>query len=365
MESVDDKVSPMRKSYLLAVLALVLSFQGTPGAQVIFLKKVGDKTVACMHTGLTSDLKNCDTHPDWYTYVFVGLISAVTPVANDEKEIQLVPEEVFLGAPANDLTVLTSQAYCLRDLKAGDRWLFYLRKVPGKPIVLDYYANDSLPVADANDQIATLRRLENIGDFGLLRGQVVRGGPISADVVANAQITAIRGSDHQAYVSITDADGHFEFQPLPPGEYKITVQPIGSYRPDDSEVRLNRGSCWDLTLSRSPHAEICGHVRSTDGVPVRAVDVVLIRSDNSGYETTRTDRDGHFTFDSEEPGKYVLGLNFPPRIDWFNGSVGGPGVRIPPASLFYPGVQDRSSARVIRLQTDEKLNNLDFILPAQ
>lgn len=355
----------MRDRHFFAILALVFFYHSIAGAQVTSLKKVGDKIIACMHTGLTSDLKDCGTRADSYTYVFVGSISAVTPVANDEKEIHLVPEEVFLGDPANNLTVLTSQAYCLPDLKVGDRWLFYLSKVRGKPIVLDYYANDSLPVADARDQIVTLRRLEHIGDFALLRGEVVRGDLFSAEVIASAQVIATRESDHQAYVSITDADGHYEFQPLAPGEYKIKVQPIGSYQPDDSEVDLNRGSCWDLTLRRSPHAQIAGHVRRTDGAPVSSIDVVLIRSDNSSYVTTQTDRDGRFTFDSEAPGSYVLGLNFPPSSDWFNGGGAGAGVRIPPASLFYPGVLERASARVIALGTDEKLDNLDFIIAAQ
>lgn len=355
----------MRNRHYFSLLTLVFLHCSIAAAQIITLKEVRGKTIACMHTGLSSDIKNCGAHADWYTYVFVGLITAVTPVANDEKEIQVVPEEVFLGVPGNYLRVLTSQADCLHELKAGDRWLFYLHEVPGKPIVLDYYGNDSLPVADAQDRIATLRRLENIGDFGLLRGQIVRGGLASTGTVANARITAVCKSDHRAYVSISDADGRYEFQPLPAGEYKITVQPIGSYQPDDSGVHLKRGSCLDLTLSRSPHARIGGHVRRVDGAPVPNVDVVLIHSDSSGYQTTQTDRNGHFTFDSEEPGEYVLGLNFPARPDWFNGAGAGLGVPIPPASLFYPGVPNRSSARAIQLQTDERVDNVDFVVPAQ
>jgi len=101
------------------------------------------------HTGLTSTLKDCGVRADWYNYVFVGLISKVTPYENHEKEIQIVPEEVFWGEPATSLKVVTSQAACMPELKAEDKWLFYLRK--GNPIVLDYYANDSLPISDAQE----------------------------------------------------------------------------------------------------------------------------------------------------------------------------------------------------------------------
>jgi hypothetical protein len=140
------------------------------------------------------------------------------------------------------------------------------------------------------------------------------------------------------------------------------VQPVGSYQPDDSEVHLASGTCRDITLDRSPHAKIGGHVKRSDGTPVADVAVVLIRSDNSSYQTTQTDRDGHFVFDSQEPGEYVLGLNSPASLDWFDGGGFGDGVRIPPASTFYPGVADRSSALVIRLATDEKLERLDFMV---
>src|SRR5271170_3177591 len=236
----------MHDRRFVALLALVFSWPAIASAQIITLENVGDKTVACSRSGLTSSFKDCGVRADWYTYVFVGVISGITPVENDEKQIQLVPEEVFLGTPATTLTVLTSQADCMREFKVGDRWLFYLRKVEGEPIVLDYYGNDSLPVADAQNQIGTLRRLEKIGNVAILRGQVVRGELFSGDAVPNAQITATRQPDGRQSFCVTDPDGRYEFPPLTPGKYKITVQPVASYQPDDSEVHLTSGTCRDI-----------------------------------------------------------------------------------------------------------------------
>jgi hypothetical protein len=98
---------------------------------------------------------------------------------------------------------------------------------------------------------------------------------------------------------------------------------------------------------------------------VANINVVLIRSDNSTYVTGQTDVNGRFLFASEEPGEYLLGLNYPARSDWFNGGGAGPGLRIPPASMFYPGVANRANAHVIQLGTDQKLDKLDFILPVK
>jgi hypothetical protein len=78
-------------------------------------------------------------------------------------KVQITPEEVFHGDPPTPLTVLTSQGLCLPKLAVGDRWLFSLPKEAGKPIVLDYYGNDSRPVVNAQKQIKTLRRLKTIG----------------------------------------------------------------------------------------------------------------------------------------------------------------------------------------------------------
>ena len=355
----------MFNSRVLALLALVFSCPAFVRAQITTIEQVGDKTVVCSHSGLRSSFNDCGVRADWYTYVFVGVISAVTPVEDDERQIKLVPEEVFLGTPATGLTVLTSQAGCMREFKVGDRWLFYVRQEESKPIVLDYYGNDSLPVADAQNQIATLRRLGKIGEFAVLQGQVVRADIFSEEVVPNARIAATRQSDGNQFFCVTGPDGRYEFTPLPPGKYKITARPTGSYQPDDSEIDLTSGTCSDITLYRSPHAEIGGHVRRSDGTPVANVALVLIRSDNSSYLTTQTDRDGYFVFDSEQPGEYVLGLNFPASPDWFDGGGAGAGVRIPPASMFYPGIANRSSALVIRLATDQKLEDLDFVVPSK
>jgi Carboxypeptidase regulatory-like domain len=350
----------------LGLVFLIFCCHGVARAQIVIIKNVGGRTVACGYSGLKSDLKDCGPRADLYTYVFVGLISAVTPAANYEKEIQIVPEEIFRGAPATPLTVLTSQADCLGDLKVGDRWLFYLRHEEGKPIVLDY-GSGSLPIANAQDQIATLRRLEKIGSSGILRGQVVRGWWLvdEGKAVRHAHVIATRQSDNQQYLCMTDAHGRYEFPPLSPGKYKITVQPIRSFQPDDQEVEISGGFCWDLTLSRSRHTEIGGQVRRSDGTPIASVYVVLMKADNTGYETTETDEKGRFMFAGEVPGKYVLGFDFPPRPDWVNSGGAGVGVRIPSVSAFYPGVPDRSKARVIRLATDEKLENLDFMVPAK
>ena len=242
----------------LTLLFTALFGVGTASGQIIEVRTEGGKTFTCTGSGLSSSLKDCGASRDWYAYVFVGSVSEITPIENDERELQIVPEEVFFGKPTTPLTVLTSQGACLPNLAVGDRWLFFLRKETDKPIVLDYYGNDSLPIASAAEQIDTLRRLQNIGDFALLRGEVVSGKYFNEQPVADSHVIARRQSDGVRFFCNSNSDGRYEFQPLSPGKYQITVDPVGAFRPDDTEMELSSGACWDLTLSKSPSAgRIC------------------------------------------------------------------------------------------------------------
>ena len=327
------------------------------------LKEKNGETIACTRSGLTSTLRDCGVRSDWYAYVFVGSISAITN-AGDEKQLQLIPEEVFYGRPGNSLVVRTDHGDCLPDMAIGDRWLFFLRREKGKPIVLDYGGNDSKPVAEVEDEIETLRRLQTIGDNAILRGEVIRGASFSgAKPMAGTHLIARRVSDDALFTAGTDVNGRYEFQVLPPGRYKLTVDPVGSFRADDSHIDLKPGACWDLTLSRAPHAEIAGHVRRSDDSPVPNVPVQLVTEDGQSFNSITADQRGYFRFDSLRPGKYIVGVNLPGSAPWKIAGGDGPGLEIPSASLYYPGVPNRSEAIFINIRTDEKRTDIDFTVP--
>jgi hypothetical protein len=249
-EELSAKFRAMQRQRALAVLIFVLVCIGTARSVIEELKKVGNKTILCMHTGLTSDLKDCGVHSGWYTYVFVGSISVITPTQKDEVEIQIAPEEVFAGEPASPLTVRTSQGPCFPNFVVGDRWLFYLRQEKGKPIVLDYYGNDSRPAVDAQKEIENLRHLKTIGNLGIVRGHVVRGKFGEWKAVPRARVVARRISDIIEFVARTDVDGQYEFEPLPPGEYNLAIDRIRLSEDQNTGIDVSGGACWDLTLSK-------------------------------------------------------------------------------------------------------------------
>lgn len=356
----------MSRSVRWAIGLLIVGLSGLSHAiaQIDEFRTIDGKTVECLHSGLMSDLNDCGFRSDWYTYVFVGSISSISPADKDEKKLQITPEEVFHGDPSTPLTVLTSQGACLPRPVAGDHWLFFLRKEAGKPIVLDYYGNDSHPVADAKEQLETLRHLKTMGDFGLLRGDVVRGpNYLDRKPVPSVRVVATRSSDHARFFAMTDADGRYEFQPVPIGEYELAADSIDPSYVGDAALKVTRGRCWNVTFWNSPAARLSGHLKHSDGTPAPKIAVLIMRKDGSWFTTRESDADGYFEEDSLHAGKYIVGINLPGAPAWKNGGCGGACQNeIPDASLYYPGMHNRSEALVINLATDEKRDDIDFTI---
>ena len=345
---------PVKYQGAFTYLALLVCWVNAASAQIMDVRADG---TACMHSGLSSNLKNCDV-PAWYAYALIGSISAVTPIDHGESEIQVTPEEVFHGDPGTSLAVHTSQGACLPKLVVGDRWLFFLRD--GKPFVLDYYGNDSRPVAEVPEKIEMLRRLQKIGDFGILRGHVQRRSSSHGEGggVPNAHVIARRTSDNTQFVAITDEDGLYEFPLVPPGKYKLDLDQLVPLEAGGGELKVGRGACWDLTLEvpKETDGGISGRVATPDGRPYvvhRWVDIASV--DEPRWITAEIDnKDGYYEARGLEPGRYIVGIG-----------IRSSGFAPLPVPVYYPGVRSEKNATIIELGPTQKRTHVDFPLPVE
>jgi hypothetical protein len=297
---------------------------------------------------------------DGYEDVFIGTVVSVTEIANNEKRLRLMPEEVFAGRVAGSLTVTTEQGGCFGDFQVGDKWLFYLQQDTKTKALLLKYNSPTRPIADAQAQIETLRRLGRINDSGIIMGQVTE--PIWND---NKWETSIPLTDHKIiakqqvngreYTAFTDNDGHYEFEPLPPGEYQVSGNTVEGLWTEEGSTKVSPRSCSLMSFSLEPDGSISGRVMAADGEPAKYVQVAIVpvSAGNLQFTSALSDELGRFEVKALHPGRYFVGIDIQPRTDNKNGRSG----------IYYPGVRDRNLAVIIDLGRAEKRANLNFQMP--
>lgn len=62
--------------------------------------------------------------------MFTGTVKSAIEISFTDKRLQIVPDELFLGDVAGEVTATVNQACLpenLPEIKAGDQWLFFLR----------------------------------------------------------------------------------------------------------------------------------------------------------------------------------------------------------------------------------------------
>ena len=111
--------------FALAVICLVPSLS----AIIVEGREWHGKQINCFHSGAWAfSPKTCGTNG--YERVFTGTVKSVIALSDTDRRLQIKPDKVFLGDSIGIVTATVNQA-CLTpndpEIKAGDKWLFYLR----------------------------------------------------------------------------------------------------------------------------------------------------------------------------------------------------------------------------------------------
>jgi hypothetical protein len=325
--------------------------------------------------------RSCGTHG--YTRVFTGTVRSTVDVSDTEKRLELIPDEVFLG-DTSEVTATTNQA-CLPEsepeIRAGDKWLFYVRpkrywdretrqvNTDGLEVAWD---SPSKPVSEAEDDIATLRHLAGLTDEGILTGTVVRIGPtvdaLNPTPVPSHKVVAKSVQSGTEYTDFTNVNGHFELE-LPPGSYEVTastkqgLKDAEPFRTNPIELEYGlRGNahvrthgCTEMAFRLLVDGKLEGRVTTADGHPASHVKVAIVPiSPVHPQFTVDADDNGYFEVAGRQPGRYLVGVGLLAPFDsaeWRS-------------RVYYPGVRTREQAKVIELDVGEWRTDIDFSLPA-
>jgi hypothetical protein len=107
-------------------------------AQIFEGRQYHGHNVTCVHSGIVqTNGTDCGTQN--YARVFTGTVKSAFEIGETDKLLQLIPEEVFVGDPVSEVLAVTNQACLLREIRAGEKWLFYVyRNTKTNGLVLPY-----------------------------------------------------------------------------------------------------------------------------------------------------------------------------------------------------------------------------------
>jgi hypothetical protein len=145
-------------------------------------------------------------------------------------------------------------------------------------------------------------------DVELRLGAGVRlSGSVTDDTkapVMGALVTAIFQSHSRFFETVSDATGHYQLGPLPPGQYMVFVAREDGLGPVSWKLMAGKPEVRkDFTLSRSWRVE--GRVLR-EGVAVAGAEVQIRNMPYGSLRDVTTDASGHFSFERLKPASYSL-----------------------------------------------------------
>ena len=217
---------------------------------------------------------------------------------------------------------------------------------------------------------------------GTIRGHVIAADTGQALRKAQVRIVSMDGNQptgRENRVTMTDADGRYEFTDLAAGRYQVMASK-GSYvqlsyeqkRPDDQikPLQLLAGQTIDRADFVLPRgAVLTGRIVDEYGDPLSNIQVTMVRSMwvngtrrimNAGRVGSSDDL-GEFRLFGVPPGDYYLQATWRSQIP-----VPAPGARAEPATgyapTFFPGGEDPGKAQKFTLKPGDVVSGLAFTM---
>jgi len=212
-------------------------------------------------------------------------------------------------------------------------------------------------------------------------GNVLRldtGGPLK-----KAEVILLGTGPEGVYVFyLTDEQGHFLFENVPPGPYQLLVSRSGYIEAHYGQKKpgapgamltLSRGQrMTDLVFKVARTAAISGHVLDEDGEPVSKAEVLVYRASRqpgketqNGFDPVLTNDLGEFRIFDLAPGRYYLAVNY--RLDdSMRPAVPAPKQKLTTGYLpsYYPNTSDSAKAQALSVAPGDEIRSVDFFLHA-
>jgi hypothetical protein len=346
--------------------------------------------VLLLHFSTTVDACTCGRVSPCESYanasvVFVGLVTKTSMVP---AKMRLPPnavsatstsgstyahfkvEEIFRGASVKEVEVSGDGTTCDYSFKQGERYLVYAYQSPDGKTLHTTMCSGTAPLSEATDDLTYFRRVTKLPPGGTLVGDINRElhlvGKNEPDLepIPNAEVLLVNG--RRSFKAVSDVNGKFELRGLPRGRYKVHTSPPTNLSHVDVmaeepryewELDIPGHGCVQTWFLARPVGEISGTVVDNSGIVSGDVEPELIPVDEQPSDTdvrsVRLSESRGFKFTFLPPGRYYLGFNL----------RSGPSLLEPYPEFYYPGVEDRTKARIINLSEGQKVSGVDLWRP--
>jgi hypothetical protein len=291
--------------------------------------------------------------------------------------IRVRVDEPFKGVQAASELWLDQPGHsCAPKFRTGEKALFYLHpgETPGSWEASGCHRTRDLE--SAADDLLFLRALPSAATRSRLSGEVFlyphpATNPLRPRPALRGLPVRIRGAGKTIH-TVTNADGVYEVYDLPEGSYRVEPDlPPGliidfplfagggpmRFASPDSPIALPARGGASVSFALREGNQVSGRVVDPAGRPLAGVPITLEPEQgattlSSGLET-KSREDGVFRLITVPAGAYRLVANRP-------GIASG---RVPFGAVYLPGTTQRNHARVFRVGTRDRVENVTLRVP--
>ena len=276
-------------------------------------------------------------------------------------QVRFSVEEIFKGGNAQELTIRIDSHKGTScgpyGLKRGERYVVYAysSNTDEKILWTGVCTRTTATASEyAKEDLDFLRNLPPPGIGGELHGSIYADlkGDASAVSLSDVRVK-ITGPDDQTITVFTDKKGEFTVRQLKPGKYKVEPEFPPHYTSEQKfeEVMIDDRGRAAVGFEMYIDGKVTGRVFDKEGNNFNSVFLELVGEGKtvSGFSTGD---DGMFEIAGAPPGEYLLTLEMQNR-DYKKNKL-----------YYYPGTFEREKAAKIRVGLGERVDGLEFRLPA-
>lgn len=174
-----------------------------------------------------------------------------------------------------------------------------------------------------------------------------------------------------SFFSLTDEQGRFLFENIPPGSYDLEVSRNGYVDAEAIRTLAPGQNMTNLVFKLAHTAAISGHVFDEDGEPIAKAAVITYRASKRqgkeqeiGDDPVLTNDLGEFRIFDLAPGRYYVAVNYrpedpvhrylPPNQKLITGYL----------PSYYPNTVDPAKAQAISVRPGDEIRSVEFFLHA-